>query len=473
MTFYNEYKMSELSKEQQYAYDQFVLGHNLFITGPGGTGKTKLINHLVEYATDVGKRIQVCALTGCASLLLGCNAKTIHSWSGIKLARGSIEQIVEQVIRNKRAKKNWKSVKILVIDEVSMMSRKIFDALDAVARAVRGNPAPFGGLQVIFCGDFYQLPPVPTANDPETGYFCFESDQWSSVFRQEHHIELKTIFRQTDAKYIEILSQVRTGELTAENADILRQYVKRDYDAHQYNDSVLTKLYPVCSRADYLNKILFDKLDETAIDFTTRKQRDCTTYADTNKQIEPDVLQDCRSLTKTEEEYELDQLIANTPCVSKFQLKRGAAVMCTVNLDMERGICNGSQGVVVDFVGSDKRPEVKFANGITLAIGPHLWQSSDYPTLAISQIPLQLAWAMTIHKIQGATLARAQIDVGNVIFEYGQTYVALSRIQSLDGLYLAGFNPNRIKANPKVRMFYSTIQSTPMIDPTVKIIKIR
>ncbi|MFY7731216.1 MAG: hypothetical protein ACOVRN_16985, partial [Flavobacterium sp.] len=118
---------------------------------------------------------------------------------------------------------------------------------------------------------------------------------------------------------------------------------------------------------------------------------------------------------------------------------------------------------------------VKFSNGITIEIGPHTWQSSDYPTLAISQFPLQLAWAMTIHKIQGTTLARAQIDIGNVIFEYGQTYVALSRIQSLDGLYLAGFNPGRIKANPKVKVFYSLMQTKNEVaaDPNVKIIKIR
>ena len=467
--------MSELSTEQQYAYEQFTMGNNLFITGPGGTGKTKLIHHLVEHATVIGKRIQVCALTGCASLLLGCNAKTIHSWSGIKLAKGPIEQIVGQVMRNKCAKKNWKATKILIIDEVSMMSRKIFDALDAVARVVRNNPAPFGGLQVIFCGDFYQLPPVPSANEPETGEFCFESDKWWNVFHPEHHIELKTIFRQTDPKYIEILSQVRTGELSLENADILRQYVKREYDPDQYNGSVLTKLYPVCSRADYLNKILFDKIEETAMEFTVKKMRNCTIYSDTNKEIGADVLQECRSLTKTEEENEIDQLLVNTPCISHLQLKRGASVMCTVNLDMTRGICNGSQGIITDFVGSERRPVVKFSNGVTIEIGPHTWQSSDYPTLAISQFPLQLSWAMTIHKIQGTTLARAQIDIGNVIFEYGQTYVALSRIQSLDGLYLAGFNPGRIKANPKVKVFYSLMQSKKesATDVNVKIIKIR
>ena len=319
--------MSELSTEQQYAYDQFIARNNLLITGPGGTGKTKLIHHLVEYATVVGKRIQVCALTGCASILLGCNAKTIHSWSGIKLAKGSIEQTVGQVMRNKRAKKNWKAIKILIIDEVSMMSRKIFDTLETVARVVRNNPAPFGGIQIIFCGDFYQLPPVPTANEPETGEFCFESDRWWTVFRQEHHIELKTIFRQTDTKYIEILSQIRTGELSPENADILRKYVKREYDPELYNGSALTKLYPVCVRADYLNKILFEKIEEPAIDYAVKKIRNCTIYTDTNKEIEADVLQECRSLSKTEEDYELEQLMANTPCIPDFQLKLGASVM--------------------------------------------------------------------------------------------------------------------------------------------------
>lgn len=462
-----------LSEDQQYAFAQFVNGNNILITGPGGVGKTKLIHHLVEHATMVGKKIQVCAMTGCASLLLGCNAKTIHSWSGIKLAKGPIDQIVGQVMRNKCAKKNWKTVKILIIDEVSMMSRKIFDTLDMVARTVRNNPAPFGGLQVVFCGDFYQLPPVPSPNEPETGDFCFESDRWASVFTLDNHIELKTIFRQTDSKYIEILAQIRTGELSTENADILRQYVKRPYEPEQHNGAALTKLFPIRSRVDYLNKILFEKIEEAPVEFKIIKSKNCSIYVDTNKSIETDVLHACRALTKAEEDSELEQLMSNTPCIPDLQLKRGAAVMCTVNMDMEKGICNGSQGIVTNFIGADRRPEVRFSNGLTIVLGPHTWQSIDYPTITISQYPLQLAWALTIHKIQGATLAMAQIDIGNGIFEYGQTYVALSRIQSLDGLYLAGFNPGRIKANPKVKQFYSSIPPRKEIDPNVKIIKIR
>lgn len=451
---------SELSKEQSYAFERFKQGHNILITGPGGTGKTKLIKHLVDYAKTTGKSTQVCALTGCASILLGCNAKTIHSWSGMRLGKGKKEDIIAQILRSKFAKKNWKSVKILIIDEVSMLSMKLFEVLEQAARVLRGNQQVFGGIQVVFSGDFYQLGPIGSPNEPDTCKFCFESPKWNQVFSMENHVILKTMYRQSDPKYIEILSQIRIGEISPENVDVLKNYVKREYDQEEYNGCPLIKLFPVRSRADYVNQLMFDKIEEPIEYFEIVKMRSCKTFLDSNKPIDEEILQFCDKLTMLEIEAELEQLIMNTPCIPELELKKGTAVMCTVNLDMDRGICNGSMGTVIDFIGENKLPRVLFSNGITMTLSTHFWQSEQYPTIAIGQYPLQLAWALTIHKIQGATLERAQIDIGKSIFEYGQTYVALSRIQSLDGLYLSEFQPGRIKSNPNVRAFYESIEKT-------------
>ena len=144
----------QFSKEQEIAYNKYIEGKNIFITGPGGTGKTALIRCIQQDAYKKGIAIQVCALTGCAAVLLECKAKTIHSWAGIGLGNGSIEQIVQKVMKNKFSKTNWKATNILIIDEVSMMSLKLFEMLDAIGKAVRKNPKPFGGIQLIFSGDF-------------------------------------------------------------------------------------------------------------------------------------------------------------------------------------------------------------------------------------------------------------------------------------------------------------------------------
>lgn len=151
--------------------------------------------------------------------------------------------------------------------------------------------------------------------------------------------------------------------------------------------------------------------------------------------------------------------------------------MCTVNIDMESGICNGSQGTIIGVTttGSgtgtgEALPIVKFSNGQVRTIQRHYWQSEEYPTIAIGQIPLTLAWALTIHKIQGATMSMAEIDIGQAVFEYGQTYVALSRIQTLDGLYLSAFHAHRIRANPKVTEFYKNIPKMEKRDTEKKIV---
>ena len=171
-------------------------------------------------------------------------------------------------------------------------------------------------------------------------------------------------------------------------------------------------------------------------------------------------LQKCRKqLDEKKIANEINTLVNNSPCIRTLQLKKGTNVMCTVNLEMEKGICNGSTGLVIDFVmhAGVPFPIVQFSNGVKREIQMKYWQSEEFPVIAIGQLPLCHAWAMTIHKIQGATLSMAEMDIGNGIFECGQTYVALSRVKSLDGLYLTSFDPTKIKINPKVKEFYDKI----------------
>jgi hypothetical protein len=201
---------------------------------------------------------------------------------------------------------------------------------------------------------------------------------------------------------------------------------------------------------------MFAKLQEKEHVFECERKTNCRTYIEKDTAIPLEILEKCGHLTEEEKEYELGQLIQNTQCVQVLRLKKGASVMCTVNLDLDAGICNGSQGIVIDILGNGF-PLVRFANGLTRMIQPQFRQSEEYPSIAIGYIPLCLAWAITIHKIQGATLGMAEIDVGGSVFEYGQTYVALSRIQSLDGLYLSSFHPQKIKAHHKVVAFYNNM----------------
>ena len=447
---------SQLSQEQQYALEQFKQGKNLFITGPAGTGKTFLIKQLIQHANMNETKIQVCALTGCAALLLNCNARTLHSWSGIKIAKGSKTDVIASVFRNKHAIKNWKKIQILIVDEISMMSMKILDIIEELARSIRHSSLPFGNIQVVFTGDFYQLPPVETFGEPDSAAFCFESKQWSKIFEPKNHIILQTIFRQTDPQYREILNQVRIGHLDPDKIAILRQYVGREFKSEDHAGCSLPKLFPIRSKVDLVNATMFAKLKEPEHVFECIRKHNCKMLIEKEIAISQEILERCGKLSPQEIEFEISQLIQSTQCVQVLRLKKGAAVMCTVNLDIDQGICNGSQGIIVDIRVDGLGqicPIVRFSNGLVKSMQIQYTQSEDFPTIAIGYIPLCLSWAMTIHKIQGSSLKMAEIDIGGSIFEYGQSYVALSRVESLNGLYLSGFQPDKIKANAKVRRF--------------------
>jgi len=467
--------MSELSIEQRYALDKFKKGENLFITGPGGTGKTKLIHTLVNHMNQIGINYQVCAMTGCAALLLGCKSRTLHSWSGIKLAKGSIDATIKQVTRSRKTVSAWRKVKVLIVDEVSMMSKKIFELCEKLSRTIRKNENPFGGIQVIFTGDFFQLPPVGDEKEEDSSKFSFESEKWFQVFPLANNIQLTHIFRQTDQDYIKILLEIRRGEISEEGKELLQKYVKRPFDKSEHNGAVPTKLFPVKSKVEYVNTAMFSKLDGEDIIFENIEKRNATVYIDTNKIIEPEILLKCQVLTTEEIAYEIENMNKNINIDKSLKLKCGALVMCTFNIDLESGICNGSQGIIVDFresvdgIPGVKLPVVLFTNGQRRIIPYQYYQNEEYPTIVIGQVPLCLAWALTIHKIQGATLDMADMDLGKSVFEFGQSYVALSRIKSLNGLYLSEFHPHRIKANPLVKEFYDRLL---VVDRTIVIDKI-
>lgn len=454
----------QLSPEQEYAFEKFKNGENLFITGPGGTGKTRLIHTLIAYMQELHFNYQVCALTGCATVLLGCGARTLHSWSGIKLAKGEKNSIVSRTARNKHAILAWKSVKVLIIDEVSMMSKKVFELIEEIARIIRKNKNVFGGIQVIFTGDFYQLPPVGDPYEPETSQFAFESKIWSQVFSLENHVQLKTMFRQKDPEYIKILGEIREGNLSMDSFNKLQPYIGREFNKDESFGVLPTKLFAIKTKVDFVNNTQYQKLEGEELSYRFIQKTDSTVNISNCTPIEPFKIMAFNRLTSEEQNYEIENLIKTTNIHKKISLKIGALVMCTFNIDIESGICNGSQGVIVDMkdsIGGDgspiKLPIVLFSNGQKRIIKYQAYQSEEYPSIVISQLPLCLAWALTIHKIQGATLQLATMDLGVSIFEYGQVYVALSRIQSLQGLYLTEFQPNRIKANPIVKQFYDSI----------------
>jgi ATP-dependent DNA helicase PIF1 len=438
----------ELSLEQQNAFDKFILGENVFVTGSAGSGKSELIRKIYRHCISNRKGIQVCALTGCASILLNCKAKTVHSWSGIGLGNGSVDVLINKIKQNLYKKKAWTEISVLVIDEVSMMSIKLFDTLDAIGRGVRNNHLPFGGIQVILSGDFYQLPPVGNYNDVDTMRFCFESEDWNNVFKKNCQIQLVKIFRQTDNKYISILNQVREGVVKRSSNDLLKSRV----GLIPPEGNVITQLYPRRNSVETINCNKMKELTTPEHTFEIQLLTNLPILSDEDKRKR-------NRIGKVEIDIELQHIKTNLLCEPTLKLKVGAFVMCIVNMEISSDIvlCNGSQGIITGFSEITRLPIVRFNNGCEVTINYYTWTSENIPGIGVSQIPLILAWAITIHKSQGTTLDMAQIDVGRGIFEAGQTYVALSRVKSLDGIYLTSFDVTRIKINRKVKEFYDNL----------------
>jgi len=455
--------MTTYSLEQQICFDKYIKGENLFITGPGGTGKSFLIKNIVNDAEEKKKIIKVCALTGCAAILLQCKATTLHMFSGIGIANKKNSEIVEELFTKKRHKlKNWKGLEILIIDEVSMMSLKILLLLDLIARKFYKKNIPFGGVQVIFTGDFYQLSPVCSNccdKEKEDSMYCFEHELWNQLFTKENQIVLKTIFRQNDEKLLKVLKYVRKGQITPSTKATL---ASRIFDSQELDlikkEKVLTILSPIKRDVEHINAKEYLKLASMDKEIVYE-----LAYVDLNAKNNDrasDIFSDnmLALLLKSNDHLkrEYDFLAANILAEKTLRLKIGTQVMCIVNLTLcgELQIANGSQGIIVGF-NEHNLPYVKFNNSKDhILIDYYIWKSETNKNVGLSQIPLIYSWAITIHKAQGLTLENAIIDIGSNIFAYGQTYVALSRLKSLEGLYLTSFDYSKIRCNPKVKEFY-------------------
>lgn len=431
--------MQSLTEEQKRAYDAIVAGKSIFLTGPGGTGKSFLLKYLYDTIPSMtGKHITITAMTGCAALLIGRFAKTLHSWAGIGLGRDPATALAATIRRSGKCLRRWLGVDILVIDEVSMLTPELLEKLDSIAKTLRRCALPMGGIQMVFVGDFYQLPPVNKDKEKET-QFVFESPLWYEIVKET--IQLTQILRQDDPIFQHILQEARKGELSEESLQILQKRQDRSWQQLQIKPTLL-----------FTRRAEVDNINDRNL---RALQGQRYTY---KAKTEFSPIQSTSGLTESSPEVKkaIEKMDRDSPYMAELTLTQGAQVMLLTNLDHEAELVNGSRGVVVGFEPNGA-PLVQFRRGVPMSITPTTWESEDMDGVLRKQIPLRLAYAITIHKAQGATLDCALIDIGTNTFEYGQAYVALSRVKNLESLYIWDVEPTAFKTHPKVKEFYQTL----------------
>ena len=309
-------RMSELNIEQQKAFDLALKGASFFLTGPGGVGKTYLIEKISKELDDKYKTVATTALTGCAALLLGRKAKTLHSWAGIGLGREATSVLIAKMKKFKNLAVRWKYTDTLIIDEVSMLTPELLEKLNDIAQALRKNSRPMGGIQCIFVGDFFQLPPVNKG--PEETVFVFESPIWQKCVPTT--VELTQIVRQTDPVFHTILNEARGGILSDQSLAILKSRQHLDWKSLEIRPTLLF------SRKATVDQVNASNLKKLKGDRHTYKVKTVTSG---DHVIE---------LERPEVKFAIDKLDRDASYVPELTLAVGAQVMLLTNRNQEQGL---------------------------------------------------------------------------------------------------------------------------------------
>ncbi|MFA6414517.1 MAG: helix-turn-helix domain-containing protein [Candidatus Paceibacterota bacterium] len=386
-------------------------GANVFLTGEPGSGKTHTVNEFVSWLRASGIEPSVTAATGIAATHVG--GMTLHSWSGIGISESLSKADVDRIASKEHIAKRIAKAKVLIIEEISMLSANTFEMADAVCREVRRSELPFGGLTVILVGDFFQLPPISRGSNVG---FAYTSHAWRDLNLITCYLTEQ--YRQDDSSFLDVLSAIRSGEVEElHHEELMRRHTEpADLPADA------PKLFSHNADVDRINAGELAKLKGASKKFTmSAKGKDSLVEGLKRGCLSPETL----------------------------ELKEGAAVMFTKNSPQGRFV-NGTLGVVSGW-GADGMPIVKTKEGLRITTEPMEWNLEEQGKVkaSVAQIPLRLAYAMTVHKSQGMSMDAAIMDLSKA-FEYGQGYVALSRVRRLSGVYLTGLNQRALEVHPEI-----------------------
>ncbi len=395
--------------KQDKALDILKAGQNVFLTGSAGTGKTYVLNQYIDYLKARKVSIAVTASTGIAATHI--KGMTIHGWSGLGIKDSITRRNLNLMATKKYLKKPLEKVKVLIIDEISMLHKKQFEAVNTILQYFKNSARPFGGVQIIVCGDFFQLPPVTKVQEASRDKFCFMAPAWvDAAFKVCYLTEQ---YRQEKDDLTEILDEMRSDSISEESLQALQS-------RNISTEAVSTKLYTHNVDVDRENERMLDLLDAPKKTFKAKVTG--------NQKLK-------------------EALASSVLAPVDLKLKKGAKVMFVKN-NFEAGYVNGSLGEVLGF-NPDGFPIVELKSGKILTVGLADWEIRDdegKKLAGVKQFPLRLAWAITVHKSQGMTLEEAEIDLSKT-FEKGQGYVALSRLKSLEGLFLKGLNQTALQVD--------------------------